>query len=44
MDRNIEPGKVIKINHLNIVVKAGKDSVELTDITPNIKIKLGEYI
>ena len=44
VDRNIEPGKVIKINHLNIVVKAGKDSVELTDITPNIKIKLGEYI
>tara|TARA_Y100000590_G_scaffold470373_1_gene664251 strand:+ start:3945 stop:4826 length:882 start_codon:yes stop_codon:yes gene_type:complete len=43
-NKNIEPGKVISIDKKGIIVKAGKDSIRLIKIEPEITIPLGRYL
>ena len=42
--KNIEPGKVLMANKSRVVVKTGKDSIEILDFSPKIKVFKGQYI
>jgi len=41
---NLEPGKVLCVDRLGILVKCGTDSILLTNISPSIDIKPGMYL
>ena len=41
---NIEPGKVISVDRLGIVVKAGIGAIRLLEITPHVNLVIGDYL
>ncbi len=42
--KNIEPGKVIKKNDQNLVIKTGTDAIEIKEMEPKLNINIGEYL
>ena len=42
--KNIEPGKVIKKNFQNLVIKTGTDALEIKEVEPYLDINVGEYL
>lgn len=43
-NKNIEPGKVLLVDEIGTVVKAGEDSVRLTKTEPVMEIQPGSYL
>ena len=41
---NIEPGKVSSVDDSGIVVKAGTDAIRLTDVSPKVILRAGDYL
>ena len=41
---NIEPGKVISVDRLGIVVKAGIGAIRLLETTPHVHLVIGDYL
>ena len=41
---NIEPGKVLKVNKNNFLIKTGDSAVEILDIKPNLELNIGDYL
>ena len=41
---NIEPGKVLKFDHKQILIKTGDHAIELLSVEPSLDLKIGDYL
>ena len=42
--QNVEPGKILKVNSEQLIVKCGDGCIELNDIEPPVVVKQGDYL